>query len=94
MKFKSKVFTLRPGEEIVWGGGFLLFVYRGNHAISLSLLPNGGTRFRQIERWWGLLVILMGRMFQRMFELTKQGYNQMNVALKRRVESDLKADQD
>jgi hypothetical protein len=32
-------------------------------------------------------------MFQRMFEPTKQGYNQMNKALKRRVESDLKADQ-
>jgi len=94
MKFKSKVFTLRSCEEIVWGGGFLLFVYRGDHAISLSQLPSGGTRFRQIERWRGPLVLLMGRMFKRMFEPTKQGYHQMNTALKRRVEADFKADQE
>lgn len=82
MEFTPKVFSVRPGEEIVWGGGFLLFVYRGDHAIWLEPLPSGGTRFRQRERFMGPMVLLMGRMFGP----TEQGYHQMNRALKQRIE--------
>ena len=82
MEFKPKVFTVRPGEEILWGGSFLLFVYRGDHAILLESLPDGGTRVQQRERFRGPMVLLMGKMF----EPTEQGYHQMNQALKKRVE--------
>ena len=82
MQFKPEVFAVRPGKEIIWDGNFLLFVYRGDHAILLEPLPSGGTRFRQCERFWGPMVLFMGRMFQP----TEQGYHQMNHALKRRVE--------
>ena len=82
MEFKPKVFVVRPGEEIVWGGSFLLFVYRGDHTILLEPLPSGGTRFRQRERFRGPMVLFMGKMFKP----TEQGYHQMNQALKRRVE--------
>ena len=91
MEFKgfrsSKVFAVRPGQEIIYGGGFLLFVYRGDHEISLNPLPGGGTRFRQIERWRGPMVLFMGRMFKP----TEQGYHQMNQALKRRVEGNIRS---
>ncbi|MFW6056996.1 MAG: SRPBCC family protein [Chloroflexota bacterium] len=82
MEFKPTVFAVRPGKEIIWGGSFLLFVYRGDHALSLEPLPGGGTRFRQYERFGGPLVLFMGRVFKP----TEQGYLQMNHAFKRRVE--------
>ena len=64
MEFKPKVFLVRPGEEIIWGGSFLLFVYRGDHTILLESLPSGGTRFRQRERFRGPMVLFMGKMFK------------------------------
>ena len=82
MEFKPKVFVVRPGEEIIWGGSFLLFVYRGDHVMLLKPLPSGGTRFQQRERFRGPMVLFMGGMFKP----TEQGYNQMNKALKRRAE--------
>ena len=82
MEFKPKVFFVRPDEEIIWGGSFLLFVYRGDHTMSLEPLSDGGTRFRQRERFRGPMVLFMGSMFKP----TEQGYHQMNEALKRRVE--------
>ena len=82
MEFNPKVFAVRPCKEIIWGGSFLLFVYRGDHAILLEPLPSGGTRFRQCERFRGPVVLFMGRMFKP----TEQGYHQMNRALKGRVE--------
>ncbi len=82
MEFKPRVFVVRPGREIIWGGSFLLFVYRGDHAMALDLLPGGGTRFRQCERFRGPMVLFMGRMFRP----TEQGYHEMNRALKERVE--------
>jgi len=82
MEFKPVVFTLRPFEEIVWGGSFLGFVYRGDHTILLESTPSGGTRFRQVERFRGPVVLFMSRMI----EATELGYHQMNRALKLRVE--------
>jgi hypothetical protein len=48
----------------------------------LETLPNGGTHFRQRERFQGPMVIFMSGMIK----ATEQGYHQMNQALKRRVE--------
>jgi len=84
MEFTPRVFAVRPGKEIIWGGSFLLFVYRGDHAIWIEPLPNGGTRFRQRERFMGPMVLLMGRMFGP----TEQGYHQMNDALRYRAEGE------
>ena len=55
MEFKPKVFAVRPGEEILWGGSFLLVVFRGDHTFLLEPLPDGGTRFRQRERFRGFV---------------------------------------
>jgi hypothetical protein len=82
MEFKPKVFTMRHGEEILWGGSFLGVVYRGDHEILLEPQPGGRTRFRQIERFRGPMVLFMNAMI----EATESGYHQMNEALKKRVE--------
>jgi hypothetical protein len=82
MEFEPTVFSLEPGRAITWGGSFLRFAYRGDHAISLESLPGGGTRVRQRERFRGPMALFMGRMFGP----TEQGYHQMNRALKDRVE--------
>lgn len=85
MVFTAEVRVVRPCEEIVWGGGFLGFVYQGDHAVWLERLPNGGTRFCQRERMRGPLVLIS--LVLGLLEPTKLGYNQMNNALKRRVEA-------
>lgn len=83
--FPAEVRVVRPFEEIVWGGGFLGFVYQGDHGIWLERLPDGGTRFRQRERMRGPLVLL--NLALGLLAPTKLGYDQMNEALKQRVEA-------
>lgn len=82
MIFKPEVYIVKPCEEILWGGSFLWIVYRGDHAFLLEPLPGGRTRFRQIERFRGPMVLLMGSMIEK----TEIGYHQMNLAFKQHVE--------
>lgn len=82
MIFKPIVFVVRPHEEIIWGGSFLRVLYRGDHALILEPLPGGKTRFRQIERFMGPIVLFMGGMIEK----TALGYQQMNQALKEEAE--------
>lgn len=82
MIFKPEVYVVKLYEEIIWGGSFLWKVYRGEHAFMLEPLPEGKTRFRQIERFRGPMVLLMGNMIKK----TEIGYHQMNLAFKRHVE--------
>jgi hypothetical protein len=85
MVFPAEVRVVHPCEEIVWGGGFLGFVFQGDHAVWLERLPHGGTRFRQRERFRGPLVLLM--LALGLFQPAVRGYDQMNNALKQRVEA-------
>jgi hypothetical protein len=82
MEFKPEVFAINPGREILWGGSFLLVLYRGDHSMVLEPLSAGRTRFRQRERFRGPIVLFMNSLFKP----TEQGYHQMNQALKQRVE--------
>lgn len=81
--FKPKVFVVRLYKEIIWGGSFLKIIYRGDHTFILDPIPGGKTRFRQIERFIGPIVLFMNSMIKK----TELGYNQMNLALKKEVES-------
>lgn len=83
MTFRPEVFSIVPNREIVWGGSFLRVVYRGEHLFLLEPLDNNQTRFRQIERFHGPMVLFMGSMIKK----TEKGYHQMNLALKKRVEA-------
>jgi len=82
MTFEPEVYELIPHKKILWGGSFLRIIYRGDHAFLLEPTPEGKTRFRQVERFMGPMVLLMGRMIKK----TEIGYHQMNRALKQRVE--------
>ena len=82
MTFEPKIFSLIENKEIIWGGSFLGIVYRGEHLFLLEPLSDNRTRFRQIERFNGPMVLLMGSMIKK----TEKGYHQMNNLLKKRVE--------
>lgn len=82
MTFKPEVYVVKLYEEILWDGSFLRVVYRGDHTFLLEPLPGGKTRFRQIEKFRGPMVLLMGSMITK----TEIGYHQMNLAFKRYVE--------
>ena len=82
MIFEPKVYEIIPYEKILWGGSFLKVIYRGEHAFLLEPVPDGKTRFRQIERFRGPMVLFMGNMIKK----TEIGYHQMNLAFKEQVE--------
>ena len=82
MTFRPKIFSVIKNKEIIWGGSFLWIVYRGEHIFQLDPINENRTRFRQIERFKGPMVLLMGSMIKP----TEKGYHQMNSLLKKRVE--------
>jgi len=82
MIFKPEVYEVIPYKKILWGGSFLKIIYRGDHAFLLEPGADGKTRFRQIERFMGPIVLLMGDMIKK----TEVGYHQMNRAFKEQVE--------
>lgn len=83
MTFRPEVYLVIPYKKIVWGGTFLWIVYRGDHSFLMESIPGGKTRFRQIERFMGAMVLFMGGMIKK----TELGYHQMNLALKKKIES-------
>jgi hypothetical protein len=87
MIFMPEVYEVIPFKKILWGGSFLKIIYRGDHAFLLELTPDGKTRFRQIERFRGPMVLFMGSMIKK----TEVGYHQMNLAIKEVVEKNKSA---
>ncbi len=84
LTFKPTVLSAEPERELRWLGRFLLpGLLDGEHRFRLEPLPGGGTRFVQSERFSGILVRLVGSTLRR----TELGFEQMNEALKRRVEA-------
>jgi len=83
MTFKPTVLEAEPERELRWLGRVLLpRIFDGEH--SLRIEPaDGHVRFVQSERFNGLLVPLFGMTL----EQTRQGFVQMNEALKRRAEA-------
>ncbi len=84
MTFKPTVLTSEDGRELRWLGRLLApGIFDGEHRFRLQPLPDGRTRFTQSERFQGLLV----RLFPGTVEKTLLGFEQMNNALKQRVET-------
>jgi hypothetical protein len=78
MIFEPAVYAIKKYQKISWGGGFLLFVYKGIHEFIVEEIDNSTTRFRQIEKFQGPIVLLMKKMIQK----TAIGYLNMNEELK------------
>ncbi len=78
MNFEPTVYQIEAPRRISWGGGFLLFVYKGIHDFILEEIDSNTTRFRQIEKFQGPIVLLMKNMIQK----TAVGYLNMNEEFK------------
>ena len=78
MVFKPVVYEIEENKKISWGGGFLLFVYKGIHEFILEEIDDNTTRFRQTEKFQGPIVLLMQKMIQK----TALGYLNMNEEFK------------
>jgi hypothetical protein len=65
MIFEPTVYEIEEKKKIAWGGGFLLFVYKGIHEYILEKIDDNTTRFRQIEKFQGPIVLLMKNMIQK-----------------------------
>jgi hypothetical protein len=83
MTFKPEVKAAERDRELRWLGRFLLpGLVDGEHTLRIEPLPDGRSRFRQEERFSGLLVPLTTRTLER----TQAGFERMNDALKARAE--------
>ena len=72
--------------ELRWSGSLgIRWVFDGEHAFLLESIGGGNTRFRQEERFVGILASLIMR--GGMLEATRQGFVAMNEALKQRAEA-------
>ena len=78
MFFRPTVYEVEKYKKISWGGGFLLFVYKGVHEFILEEIDVNTTRFRQIEKFQGPIVLLMEKMIHK----TAVGYLNMNEEFK------------
>jgi hypothetical protein len=83
MTFRPTVRAAEPARELRWLGRLLVpGLVDGEHRLALEPLEGGRSRFIQSERFSGLLVGLLGGTLA----ATERGFEQMNEALKRRLE--------
>jgi len=84
MFFKPKIYGIELNKRISWGGSFLVFVYNGMHDFLIEYIDDKVTRFRQIEKFKGPIILLM----QKMITKTAVGYQIMNKEFKLYVENE------
>jgi len=81
--FKPTVLTVEPNRELRWLGRLLVpGIFDGEHSLGIEPLESSRTRFVQSERFSGVLVGLVKGTLKK----TDAGFEQMNAALKARVE--------
>jgi hypothetical protein len=81
--FKPTIRFVEPNRELRWLGRLLLpGIFDGEHSLSIEPLESDRSRFVQSERFSGILVGLAKGTLQK----TDSGFEQMNAALKDRVE--------
>ena len=86
MTFKPTVTRVVPGQELRWLGRFLLpGLFDGEHRFEIHPLTEKSVRFVQRENFGGLLVPLLWKSLD---TKTRQGFNDMNAALKHRAEGE------
>jgi hypothetical protein len=83
MTFKPTIRVVETNRELRWLGRLLLpGIIDGEHSLRIEPLDDGRSRFVQSERFTGLLVGLVKGTLAK----TETGFEQMNTALKARVE--------
>ncbi len=85
MNFQPKVLAFKPDRELRWLGHlFLPGIFDGEHRFELLENVDGTTTFVHAEKFNGLIVGLMAKKLDK--DILK-GFETMNKALKRKVES-------
>lgn len=82
-QFKAKVLTYEPGKSLVWGGS-LGILFSAQHYFLLDQTDVHTTTLTQGEYWHGWFGKGYG---EKVFTDACANFNQMNVALKARLES-------
>jgi hypothetical protein len=86
MRFRPTVRAANANHELRWLGLLLVpGLFDGEHYFVLEPQGTGTTRFVHGERFSGVLVGLIMR--AGMLDVTRQGFEAMNAALKQRVEA-------
>lgn len=84
MTFHPKVLVAEPGHELRWLGRFLLpGIFDGEHCFQIEPLSEHRVRFVHSEVFSGLLVPLL---WSSLDIKTRQGFEEMNQALKLQAE--------
>ncbi len=85
MTFRPTVLAANRAQELRWLGRLLLpGLFDGEHRFAIQPIGGGKVRFRQSERFSGILVSLFKASLDRD---TKRGFEEMNEALKVRAEA-------
>ncbi len=84
MKFRPKIIELMEEKSLIWKGKFLLpGLFDGEHRFILEKNGENSTKFIQEEIFTGILTYMMP---QSIWENTKAGFTEMNLALKKTCE--------
>lgn len=84
MNFKPKILTLKQDSSLSWRGRVLFpGLFDGTHSFELKDNHDGTTTFIQNEHFSGILVPFFK---SKLNTNTRHGFNEMNKALKKRVE--------
>jgi hypothetical protein len=86
MKFRPIILVLQPEHELRWLGRLLLpGIFDGEHQFIIQPIGESRTRLIHREVFSGILVPLLWRNLDTQ---TRQGFEEMNLALKNLVERD------
>lgn len=89
MTFRPKVLEVIPNTKLRWLGRLLLpGLFDGEHRFEIQPLGEDNVRFVQSEAFRGLLVPLLSARLDRD---TRRGFEEMNLALKERVENQIES---
>jgi hypothetical protein len=84
MTFRPIILAFRPGHELRWIGQLMLpGIFDGEHQFQIEPLGENRTRFVHREVFSGLLVPFLWGSIEKQ---TRQGFEEMNRALKTQVE--------
>lgn len=84
MTFRPVILALQPERELRWMGRLLLpGIFDGEHQFQIEPLGENHTRFVQREVFSGLLVPFL---WSSLDKQTRQGFEEMNHALKMQIE--------
>ena len=84
MTFKPTLLTVEENTEFRWLGHFIFpGIFDGEHAFIIEPSEKSNSIFRQEEKFSGILVPIFWKMLD---QHTRAGFNEMNQALKMRVE--------